>query len=151
MLFDFGKFKIDVDTERTRAFYAQEDVISARCSCDGCQNYEKAIDVLPHEVIHFFDELGVDIKKIRETYVLKNNPSGTLLYGGFLHLCGVLIGGNSSASHFEDDKPFYITGSFSVSFHDKCALLEKDFPLPALQLEILADIPWVLEKENPYK
>ena len=159
MIFNFERFQIDIDVEKTSAFYIDTDVVSAGCSCDGCRNYESAVDVLPDKVISFFNELGVDMKKACEVYVNCTNPDGTLFYGGFYHLCGVLVNGESawistgdipSISHWESDKAFYITESFSVSCHNGCDLLEDGFPLPALQLEISANIPWVLPGNNPY-
>ena len=159
MLFDLEQFQIDIDVEKTRTFYKDADAVSKGCSCGGCRNYEKAVDVLPDEVTHFFNELGVDMKKVCEVYVNCGNPDGTLLYGGFYHLCGELLEGksawvsesdSSSISHWEKEKAFHITDSFYVSFHNSCSLLEDGFPLPALQLEISANVPWVLPENNTY-
>ena len=157
MLFEFGQYQIDVDVEKTKTFYTKANVVSDGCSCDGCRNYERAIGTLSHEIISFFDKLGVDMKKVCEVYVNCKNSDGTLLYGGFCHICGVLLLGenewvsdSASASHWEDGKSFPITDSFHISFQKECSLLENEFPLPALQMEISANIPWVLPEDNRY-
>ena len=176
MIFEFGPYKVDIDIESTKQFYAAGSV-SERCSCDGCRNYEKAVNTLPSEVQNFFASLGVDISKACEVYVNCGNADGTLLYGGFYHLCGSVLEGSSAwvaanpvvrsrlsawvmrrrsigrsvVSHWEESRAFQIADDFSVSFQPECALLEKNFPLPALQLEISARIPWVLPGENPYQ
>ena len=85
------------------------------------------------------------------------NPDSSLLYGGFYHLCGTLLSGesawiptSSTSSYWEENRAFPVTDGFRISFQQKYDLLEKDFPLPALQLELSANIPWVLSEENPW-
>ena len=51
---------------------------------------------MPDEVFCFFHSLGIDMKKITEIYVNRANPDGTLLYGGFCHLCGTMPEGKSA-------------------------------------------------------
>lgn len=157
MVFEFGQYKVDIDVERTRSFYENASLVSEGCSCDGCQNFEKAAGVLPESVGLFFSRLGIDMEKVCEVYVNCVNDDGTLLYGGFYHACGTVISGKSAwmaadhhISYWEDQRTFHITQDFHVSFTEECALLEEEFPLPALQIEIYASIPWVLEKENHY-
>jgi hypothetical protein len=157
MIFEYGQYMVDVDVARTIQFYEQAEFVSNGCSCDGCRNYEHAVEVLPQPVRSFFAELGIDMKKICECYVNCTNQDGSLLYGGFYHLCGTLSGGRSAwvqngpdSAYWEKGRTFSVDQNFHVSFSASLDLLEKNFPLPALQLEISANIPWVLEKENPY-
>ena len=116
---------------------------------------------MPDEVLCFFQSLGIDMKKMTEIYVNRANPDGTLLYGGFCHLCGNALEGKSAwveTQENADSKTFVwqkentykISDDFRVSFQEECALVEKGFPQPVLQMEIEAVIPWVLEEENPY-
>jgi len=142
MIFEFRKYKIDVDVDRTRGFYKTHDFASGACTCGGCRNYEKAADYFSEEVRTFFKNLGVDMKKFCEVYTLCTNYDGTVFYGGWYHICGEMISGDAEREYFN------ITDDFQVSFHKDLCLLEKDFPLPAIQLEISANIPWVLNEIN---
>ena len=63
MIFQFGEYKIDVDVEKTRQFYDRAKTVSEGCQCDGCLNFERAVDKLPQNIRDFFSALGVDIKK----------------------------------------------------------------------------------------
>lgn len=157
MVCEFGQYKIDVDVNRTKQFYETTPLVSEGCSCSGCRNYEKAVRDLPAPVIDFFAGLGVDMRRVCEVYVNCVNSDGTLFYGGFYHLCGTVLSGESAwvsnsptSSHWEEERAFLISDGFRVSFQQECDLLEKDFPAPALQLEISASIPWVLPEENTY-
>ena len=69
MIFQFGEYKIDVDVEKTRQFYDRAKTVSEGCQCDGCLNFERAVDKLPQNIRDFFSALGVDMKKICECYV----------------------------------------------------------------------------------
>ena len=65
------------------------------------------------------------------------------------------MGGNTGNLRFKnicvaEGKHYEISDDFRVSFQEECALVEKGFPRPVLQMEIEAAIPWVLEEENPY-
>ena len=64
MIFQFGEYKIDVDVEKTRQFYDRAKTVSEECQCDGCLNFERAVDKLPQNIRDFFSALGVDMKKI---------------------------------------------------------------------------------------
>lgn len=161
MIFEFGKFKVDIDVDRTREFYKRMVNVSDGCNCIDCRNYEKAMEYLPGSVTDFFNTIGIDIKKVSEVYTNITNPDGAVFYGGFYHLCGKLLSGDSAwveentvgehtsrVSHWEQANTYALTRDFYVSFQSECALVEEEFPTPVLQLEIAANIPWVLEEEN---
>lgn len=157
MIFKFGQYKVDIDVEKIKNFYENAEPVSRSCSCDGGLNFEKAVGELPHSVHKFFGDIGVDMRKACECYVNHVNDDGTLLYGGFYHLCGILAEGksawkniNDKTAYWDDDEAFAISPNFHVSFHRDIVLLEKGFPLPAIQLDFSADIPWVLKKRNTY-
>jgi len=157
MIFEFGQYKVDIDVDKTRSFYENAPFVSEGCSCSGCRNYEKAIIVLSTEVTGFFSDLGVDMRKVCEVYVNYCNSDGTLFYGGFYHLCGTLLAGdsawvpiNTSTSYWKKEQAFQVTNDFHISFKRDYDLLEADFPRPVLQLEISSNIPWVLHEENKY-
>ena len=157
MVFNFQKYKLDIDVEATKKYYETAKFISEDCSCDGCRNYEKAIDFLPGEVLSFFAQLGIEMKKAREIYIYCANADDTLFYGGWYYLCATMIHGESawvgtsqSQAYCDDTKTIPITDDYKVSFQENCDLLDNNFPLPAIQLEIMADIPWVLAEKHDY-
>ena len=151
MIFEFGPYRIDVDVDRTRQWYETEPTVSQCCDCDGCVNYERAADLFPKSVASFFSAMGADVKKPIEVYVnCANRDKRTLWYGGWWHLCGTLLSSGEEKWPVAGGEPFGSRG-FRVWFREECVCLPEDFPQPAFELELNADIPWVLEKENPYE
>lgn len=151
MIFEFGSYRMDVDVERTRRWYEAAPTVSQCCDCDGCVNYERAADLFPESVKSFFAALGSDMKKPCEVYVNCANRDGTRLwYGGWWHLCGKLLSAQEEKWSVAEGEPFG-PGGFRVWFREECVCLPEDFPQSAFELELDADIPWVLEKENTYE
>lgn len=150
MIFEFGHQKVDIDVERTRQFYHGATEIS--CTCDGCVNFVKAVDVPPAPVKTFFDDLGIDLKKAAEIYIGYQNDDGSLLYLGFCHVCGIILDGDSfwGVLAQKGNDPFRVSPNFMVHFHNDISLLERNFPKPVIQLEFDARIPWVLDKPCDY-
>ena len=155
MIFTFGNYTVDIDVEKTKQTYEKLPSVSQRCSCDNCKNFEKAADILPTSVYTFFDALGINLKKIVECYVNCKNEDGTLLYGGFCHVCGTLIQGKSAwvnvsetHSYYNSETAYRLHDNFSISFQEECHLVEEQFEAPLLQIEILATVPWVLDQAN---
>ena len=158
MVFTFGNYTVDIDVEKTKQTYKKLPLISQRCNCDGCQNFEKSVNTLPSSVRSFFDAIGIDLKKIAECYVNCKNQDGSLIYGGFCHVCGTIIQGKSpwvtiseTHSYYNPDLPYHLNDNFCISFQEECLLVENQFEGPLLQIEFTATIPWVLDKENTYK
>ena len=142
MVFQFGQYEVDIDVQRTKEFYSQAESVGETCPCDGCKNFECAVDALPKSVLTFF---------------YCKNEDGSLLYGGFYHACGVARKGdsawvkvNENLAYWENTLTFSISPNFHVSVRDKADLLEEGFPMRVIQLDILANIPWMLDTENTY-
>ena len=163
MIFQFGQFTIDVDVDKTREFYTSAEHISEGCECPGCRNYEKAVDFLSAEIPTFFDSLGVDMKKAAEVWAIMANSDGSVYYTGFYHLCGKLLSCENNQvekstnekrrgfSQWEASRNYSLTEDYNITFFDECgSLIEKDFPLPIFEIEVEANIPWVLNEENIY-
>lgn len=157
MIFKFSQYIIDVDIEKTKQFYNSQRFISEGCNCSGCCNFEKVADYLAPEITSFFNNLGIEVKKITEIYVNCTNADNTLYYAGFTHVCGEIISGesawvtnSSNLLYLDEDKMFNVTDDFKVHFQNECHLLKEGFPSPAIQLEIIADLPWVLNEVNNY-
>lgn len=164
MVFTFGKFTIDVDIEKNRAFYQTGEALTVGCNCDGCVNFEKAADSFPELVREFFQGLGVDPKKPAETFAYCSEENGkNLFYGGFYHLCGTVLTGDNawimrevdsttSVLYVNEDYLYEIADGFNVLFSTAGdALLEDGFPEPVITMDFEFHVPWVLDKENTYK
>lgn len=152
MIFEFGQYKIDVDVEKTRRFYEKASAVTQNCGCNNCCNYAKAVDFLPETIGSFFTGLGIDKRKACEVYANCTNPDRTVLYSGFYHLCGKMLSGKSAwvkddnkDAHWNNKLAYEVAKNFYVSFTEECALIENDFLHPVLQMEIYANIPWVLD------
>ncbi len=75
------------------------------------------------------------------------------MYGGFYHICGTILDGKGGWVKKDDDYAYRDSNStvraypnFEISFNKEYDLLEEDFPLPVIQLDFSANIPWVLKK-----
>ena len=157
MLFELGCYVLDIDVERTKAFYARAEMITAGCKCQGCRNYEQWATSLSSEPKCVLERMGVLLEKTPEMYVNGPNHDGTLFYGGFYHLCGTIVRGKDSLTDIEVNKNAFdegafvsLTKDFKVAFTDNIALLEKEFPTPVIQMEVLANIPFVLTEHCDY-
>lgn len=161
MRITLGEYILDINVEENKKFYKNGRFISEDCECDGCINYELAVAQVSSEVRKMFKRLGVDIKKPAEVYV-NCSENNILLYGGFYHLCGTIIRGESpwkivsetkasTVSHLNEDKMICFEKNFRIAFQEGCALLDENFPWPCIQMEIVVYLPWVLQKENAYE
>lgn len=146
MLFSFEPYKLDIDAEKTKAFYENKSV--GACSCAGCRNFEKAVDYLPSDIRNFFESLGVDIKKSAELSAVFTTANGMVFYSGFCNINGTISEGEISE---RTAKMMPILKNLEISFQSKCYLLEKDFPSPAIQMDFAIFLPWVIAEENPYE
>ena len=148
MIYKYGQYTVDIDVEKTKAFYARARRISEVCPCDGCTNFERAVKILPKDVASVFSALGIEPEKVAECYVNTTNPDGTLMYGGFCH-----VGGTMPEGEFDwpwEDDAYAVGANFRISFRRELSLLEDDFPEPAIQMEFIANLPWLLDTENTY-
>lgn len=149
--FVLGGYRLLVDVEATRAYYASHDESWITCECDGCRNFAQAIPSMPQEVMAFFDALGLDLEKPGELMYYEGTPS-TLSGGGWYHLVGCILAGDTPPGAHEIFPAgwYNLTEGFSVAFKSQCDLLPDDFPAPAIQMEFNHCLPWLLKEPNPY-
>ena len=151
MIFEFGKYKVDIDVMRTASFFETALRAGETCPCDGCQNFDKASYLMPEELKVFFKKMGTDLAKPSECFVYYKDEDGQLLYGGFYHLCGAILEApEGDVSEGQEDRMYTVNEDFKISFLKEVDLLEEGFPEPVIQMEFLARIPWTLNKENSY-
>ena len=148
--FFLGSYRLLVDTEKTRAYYAAHPLPWITCDCAGCRNFTKAIRQVPGAVKTFFSDLGLDVEKPAESCYYEGTEE-TLSGGGWYHICGEILAGavpeNSGQAFGEWLR---LADGFSVAFKTSCDLLPKDFPRPAFQMEFNHLLPWLLDEANPY-
>lgn len=163
MILRFSDYTLDIDVDRTRAFYDSPAALatSEQCPCPGCQNYDKAILTAPAEVLDFLGSLGIDPRKPAEVFDVMGIPdeNGGVYYAGWYHICGTIVHEESrldplpgavgqahwNNSHTHKPLPEF---PFEVSFEEECLALHENFPTPALQMEIDTHLPRVLS--TPY-
>lgn len=153
MLFDFGKFRVDVDIESTKTFYFKHGkTVLEDCGCVSCRNYYEAISEASDKVNSFFNSIGIDPQKSPEVTWCYTDENGIAYYSAIYHIVGTIIQSVDIYKRTEDNcfkqiiKNFYeIDKDFKVGFTSEIVLLEKDFPKPCIQLEIEAYLPWVID------
>lgn len=155
MIFEFGSYRLDIDVEKTRAFYNRAAKVTDGCRCPGCRNYEAWSDSLLEEPKGVMEKMGVRLEKPAEAFVNGVNADGSVFYGGFYHLCGRILEGrrsswNASTGCYEVSELHYaeLGKGYRAAFTEDVHLPEDGFPEPVIQMEILADLPWLLEGET---
>jgi hypothetical protein len=141
----FGEWEFQVDRAATVDAHAREPQGGAdTCTCNGCRNFVVARDsVYPDEFLSLLESLGIDYRKDGEVYLNGPLESGFYSYGGWFHFVGSLdkTGDFSAVSMGVD---------FKVWLCRSCAPpLSTMKDLPRVQLEFLAEVPWVLDEDAP--
>ena len=159
MRLDFKNFSVEIDAEATRRAYEGLPRTDERCSCDGCQNFPLAIGkALSEEGRRLFASMGVDPAKATEAYVNLARDEGTIFYGAWYHLFGrierrVETVPDVTAAEWGRDIERDVGDNAFILFSDKRIDLKEDVfsgRADVVQMELLADVPWVLDGPNPY-
>jgi hypothetical protein len=140
---DYREWIFDCDVEATQQAYESILVGGLEgCSCSGCRNFlEQRKSVFPQEVVNLFGELGINYERDAEIYHTARMESGLHLYGGWFHFIG-------SISQ-QPDGPAKVGEHFTIDFLVDRALAAKSFEnQPLVQVEITAEVPWVLKDEK---
>lgn len=139
MIFRIGENVLDIDVERTRIYFEQND--QEICDCLGCKNYQLFAQDPGEKLDAFFSQFGLKMADVIESTALESEKKDTLSYFCFYHLCGEIIQGSSEN---------YEAGNLSMRFKEEKDLMAENFPQPSLQMELWIDIPWVLAEKNAY-
>ncbi len=140
---DYRDWTFDCDVESTRRAY--ESILAGgveTCSCSGCRNFlaQRQL-VFPEEVINLFGQLGINYKRDAEIYHTARIESGLHLYGGWFHFIGNILK--------QPDVPAKLNGHFTVDFIVSRSLAAESFGnQPLVQVEITAEVPWILKEEK---
>jgi hypothetical protein len=139
----YRDWKFECDVKATRRAY---ETISAggveTCECSECKNFLAQRDsVFPAEIMTLFDSLAVNYKRDAEIYHIARQHLGFHRYGGWFHFVGNILKEPIGPAHLDH---------FTVDFVPDRSLAAKAFEdYPLVQIEITAEIPWVLTKERP--
>ena len=159
MRLDFKSFSVEIDAEATRKAYEGLRRTDERCRCDGCQNFPLAIGkALSEEGRRLFESMGVDPAKATEAYVNLARDEGTIFYGAWYHLFGrierrVETVPDVTAAEWGRDIERDVGDNAFILFSDKRIDLKEDVfsgRADVVQMELFADVPWVMDGPNPY-
>lgn len=154
MIFEFGVYKLDVDVEKTAAYYASTGGIT--CDCPGCRNYSAAIPMLSAPIRDFLNQFGIDCSKPGEMSVTHSPDGNETWYNGTLYFCGTILEGKEpfiriGEREFRLDQRYELDfENGSVHFIDECNKYRIGCPKPAIQAQVNYCLPWVLDEPNPY-
>jgi hypothetical protein len=145
-ILEFTEWRIEYDRSATATAYACAPVNSPEvCGCNPCRNWVAARDrVLPEEFRGLLDRLGVPFDREAEVYHNCRLESGLHSYAAWYHFVGRVLFGERDCS------PNVVFGPLSVYFHSNPCLLPEAFAgQPVVQLEVEAEVPWLLEVPKP--
>lgn len=153
-----GRWVVRPDVERTRQAHAKLTRSGAAvCGCSGCANFEAVrSQLLAGPLGAILAQLGVDPPWEVEVYEMGRGPSGLRLYGGWFHIVGVLESGadpwrpveGHALTAMGDFEP--LSSTVCIGLHSNVALVRPSFQgMPLVQLEISAELPWVIDAEEP--
>ena len=100
--------------------------------------------------------MGIMIDRAPEVFVNCVNEDSTLFYGGFYHLCARIVQGDDClkkedrALSLQQDCFVQLNDGYQVAFTEEVALMQEKCLEPVIQMEILANIPWVLKEACAY-
>lgn len=134
--FVFGPYRLEVDVEATRAYYAAHNEPWIICTCAGCRNFAQAVKLLPQPVKDFFAQLGLDPEKVNELCYY-NGTESTVIGDCWYHLVGRVLEGSSQPGDYAEFPAgwYELVEGFSVGFKNACDLLPEDFPKPCFQMQ----------------
>ena len=103
------------------------------------------------------DQLGISPPWEAEVYEAGRGASGLHHYGGWFHFVGTIESGgdawrlvNRGAAAFKVAEFEPLSETLAVGVHTDVALVREPFAgLPLVQLEIAAELPWVIAAEEP--
>jgi len=135
----------DCDVEGTHRAY--ERILTGgleECHCSGCRNFlEQRESVIPDEVMNLFGQLAINHRRDAEIYYAAPLESGLHLYGGWFHFIGSILK--------QPNGPANVGEHFTIDFLPSQDLAAKSFgDQPLVQVEITAEVPWVLEEKEPF-
>jgi hypothetical protein len=139
-LLELPGWRIEYDRAATTVAHAGTPATGPEtCGCDPCRNWAATRDrLLPEDFRRLLDRLGIPFYREAEVFHCCRLESGLHSYGAWYHFVGRVLSG-------ERESPLNVTfGPLSVYFHSKPVFLPEAFAgQPIVQLELVADVPWL--------
>lgn len=156
MIFDVGMKQLDIDVEKTRAYYEANGENLYGCGgCDGCENFAEAVYAIPESVQHFFRQLGADVGLPAECSTVYAPDREHVCYLCDYYLCGVILGDKEAREmdeagvwHIKEEFQIHLDESCSICFYEEDSRVFGDGPKPVIVFNVYLTLPWVLEKPN---
>ncbi len=151
MILKFNQYIINIDVERTRAFYEGSSAIttSQQCTCSGCQNFDKAILTVPDSIHGFFQKLGINPSKPSDAFGVtgERDDDGRYWYNGWYHIAGTLI--RPVIPERSIDYAYVPDGEYDfkvwfISDNESTGFIEADFPKLNVEIWFDTHLPWVI-------
>ena len=146
-----GRWVLRPDVRRTLEAHSKLTASGATaCGCIGCLNFEAVRSrLLEGPLGSVLEKLGISPPWEVEVYELGRAPSGLHHYGGWFHFVGTIESGapalRSGSADFEQ-----LSSTVSIGFHAAAQLVRPSFKgAPIVQLEVSAELPWVIDAEEP--
>ncbi|WP_077620299.1 hypothetical protein [Bacillus sinesaloumensis] len=139
------KWLLDVDLTKTRDFYSKEIDL---CNCLYCQNYYEACKHLESSVMDPFKTLGMNPLTPSHLSEFGEVEGGFRLYTGSYHIVGTIVDGELCTDSDWNDTNTATLENFTFGFKKELQFVHDEMPLPVLQMDFEARIPWLLD-ENP--
>ena len=153
---EYRRWAIGSNGDATRTAHAELIVGSPeQCGCKRCLNFAAQRDkIYSTATLALFESLGIQSNREAEIYHMARLESGKPLYGGWFHLVGSIFFGADAAKQVSENtcRPDLEGESenFSLGFTSRAHLVRESFKgLQLVQLEFTAQIPWILEAEEP--
>ncbi len=148
MIFEFKRYTLDIDIEKTKAFYDSNLSVttSEACSCTRCQCFPSAIMSSSNEVLNFLYSLGIDPRKPGEVFGFSDMGEYDNHYSGWYHIVGVILKGKVTGKIYDDSNAFMPDehSDYRVWFEDdptKMGWIETGFPHPIVEMSFAAELP----------
>ncbi|GHT91131.1 hypothetical protein AGMMS49545_06370 [Betaproteobacteria bacterium] len=136
-----GKLSLEPDADATRRIYASiESGGAERCGCAYCRNFLAQLpDVFPDEVLAFFEQCGIDVRKDTEVYNFGEVRPGHHSFGGeYYFICKALPSVDADS----------LPNGFQFTVMPQTPLVPQQFKdIPGVRcLNFIYEIPWVLNE-----
>src|SRR5882672_8634641 len=151
-----GRWLVRPDVRRTLEAHSKLSRSgAAECSCTGCQNFEAVRpQILAGPLGGILAQLGISPPWEVEVYEMGRSASGLHHYGGWFHFVGTIDSGANAWRPIGDGSTTRIANFdslseiLSVGLHTDIALMREPFAgLSLVQLDIIAELPWVIAAE----
>ena len=139
------KWLLEVDTEKTRELYKKGVDV---CDCLYCKNFVESCKYINPSVNKLLKKLEINPTMPAHLTPFEMEETMTMPYAGHYHISGRVLEGELVTPTTWNESNTVEIGNFTFGFSNELEFLPKNFPSPILQIDFVADIPWIIE-ENP--